>query len=210
MIVDEEGTFSGVIQMSSITKLGFALHGVPLGADPLLVGTSMSPAEQCIACPYLHLNCKCSLGKASNQSANPRCVGPMGYYDAWHTATSGSTAREQCEADGDIWCGEAKHNLTVLLLKDPAWSHCTLSAAWRDIITTTRFVTGGLGKLMDEAVYEVWVCDLADPCIAVAGQQQKHAAEAEASGMCYAYNEQTRVFEPLTLLSRARFTRRAP
>lgn len=134
----------------------------------------------------------------------------MGCYDAWQTAANGSTAREQCEADGDIWCGEEKHNLTVLLLKDSAWSHCTLSAACRDI-TTTRFVTGGLlGKLMEEAVYEVRVRDLADPCIAGAGHQQKHATEQKLLE-CATPTTKRPAFSSLSPSSHAtRFTRRAP
>ena len=44
------------------------------------------------------------------------------------------------------------------------WAHCSFSVPWSDIHSKFRFSTGGFGKLLEEDLYEVWVCDKMDPC----------------------------------------------
>ena len=92
------------------------------------------------------------------------------------------------------------HNLTLSSLMDPAVSHCRLELSWKHILSDLRFRTGGLGKLMVPDVFEVWVCDMMDPCL-------KTSATAAGDAMCYAFNETSSFFVPLASNSRVRFVR---
>jgi hypothetical protein len=57
----------------------------------------------------------------------------------------------------------------------------------------TRYVTGGLGKLMTVGEYEVWLCDT------------KHECAPEGDMMCFTFNEKSMVFSPLGLNSDLQF-----
>ena len=92
------------------------------------------------------------------------------------------------------------HNLTLSSLMDPAVSNCRLELSWKHILSDLRFRTGGLGKLMVPDVFEVWVCDMMDPCL-------KTSATAAGDAMCYAFNETSSFFVPLASNSRVRFVR---
>ena len=79
-------------------------------------------------------------------------------------------------------------------LFDPNLSSCRQEHSWRQIRKIhDRFVTGGLGKLLEEDKYEVWLCDNGDACAPV------------GDSMCYVYNERIDRFEPLALNSRLHF-----
>ena len=89
------------------------------------------------------------------------------------------------------------HDLTLVM--DPAVSHCRLEFSWKHIILSDlRFRTGGLGKLMVPDVFEVWVCDMMDPCL-------KTSATSAGGAMCYAFNEASASFVPVAPNSRVRF-----
>jgi hypothetical protein len=89
---------------------------------------------------------------------------------------------------------------TISNYMDPNMSHCNLTALWSDIISgsTGRYKTGGLGKLIIDRVYVVWVCDKLDPCLNSTGV-------SAGDYMCYVYNEVSHEFEALALNSRIKF-----
>ena len=60
---------------------------------------------------------------------------------------------------------------------------CMCTRTWREI-RSAKVPTGGLGSLMVEDVYEVWVCMPDDMC------------SHEYNAFCYVYNEKTLHFEP--------------
>jgi len=87
-------------------------------------------------------------------------------------------------------------------LMDASFAGCSLHQTWQDMIESseweTRFATGGLGKMMEEDHYEVWLCDSQHAC-------------ALGDMMCFTFNEQSMQFEPLGLNSHLKFvTHRDP
>ena len=70
-----------------------------------------------------------------------------------------------------------------------AVAHCTFDLSWEELLEhEDRLTTGGLGKLMIEEQFEVWVCDSAPPCLAGAGQT--------GAVVCYTYSEEYSIFVP--------------
>jgi len=68
----------------------------------------------------------------------------------------------------------------------PNVSHCVFGNTWKDIITMkARFYTGGLGKLMTNDKWEVWVCQVDHACSAT-----------ENDRVCFTYSEEHHVFVP--------------
>lgn len=80
--------------------------------------------------------------------------------------------------------------------------HCSVPFGWDDLVNLpefrTRFKTGGLGRRMVPGRFEVWVCDRFDACV----PDGKHDL------MCYAYDEWTKNFVPLSLNSEIKFVKR--
>lgn len=105
-----------------------------------------------------------------------------------------------------------KSGLPLQQLMNSTMSQCAIQAAsWREIrhnslkmysrnnIGEARYVYGGLGELMQIGIFEVWVCDRQDPCIAM-------FSVLSDDYFCYAFNEETQTFQPLDLVSTLRKT----
>ena len=90
-------------------------------------------------------------------------------------------------------------------------SHCSLGESWQEISNHARlvnegkaikrFYTGGLGQFTQPDMFEVWVCDILDPC------SRNSAYLSLPDLMCYTFNEASRTFKPLALNSKLEFVR---
>ena len=95
-------------------------------------------------------------------------------------------------------------DVSIYDFMNPAYAHCAIQASsWREIRSHARYKTGGLGKLLVEDSIEVWVCDTMDTC----NMELVSDAHGKRDFMCYAFDEGTHQFLPLTLNSQVRLVR---
>ena len=81
--------------------------------------------------------------------------------------------------DGDTVC------VPNIIYPAPNVSHCVFEHTWRDLRSMqVSFSTGGLGRLMTDSEWEVWVC-MEHPC-----------ATDTDDRVCFTYSEAHHVFVP--------------
>ena len=78
--------------------------------------------------------------------------------------------------------GKPNCNSTAIKYTDPAMQHCQLHKGWEELVREhsndeTLLVTGGLGKLMEERRFEVWLC------------YRDHECSTAENYMCWIYDE---------------------
>jgi hypothetical protein len=162
-----------------------------LGGNPL--GCFQGVPEHVVMLEYL--------GKKT-----PRCPSnctTATFYDASADACLPCGAGTFVMGVGAVMCSRVATASTPVSIKiqelmDPSFSGCPLNSTWKEIISSrqlgSRYVTGGLGKLMTEDEYEVWLCDTMHTC-------------APQDMMCFTFNERAKVFEPLGLNSNLHFVK---
>ena len=105
------------------------------------------------------------------------------------------------DASGD---GGTRNTSSVLNLVNTAHAGCSLQGSWEYIRSNSkhgeqRYRAGGLGLRSTES-FQVWVCDLLDPCA--------WAPPCSAPDlMCYAYDEVGKTFLPIDLNSKIKFVK---
>jgi len=111
---------------------------------------------------------------------------------------AGSSSPESSVGAGNCVYPEQDYHQNIHYFKNSKFQGCLLEVAtWSQIIRdseyTVRYKTGGLGKLMIQDEYEVWLCDRKDKCL------------VSQDMMCYIYNEKSKIFEPVDLQSNLLF-----
>ena len=102
----------------------------------------------------------------------------------WIYALSTCGEDESAEEAAAKCCqgGKPNCNRTTIKYTDPAMQHCQLHKSWEELVgehfhDETVLVTGGLGKLMEENRFEVWLC------------YRDHECSTAENYMCWIYDE---------------------
>jgi len=156
-------------------------------------------------------NCHCAKTECENAGFTWAYDILPGYEDGvYHCTCKGCSAgygdedvdnQGQCEALGCSWDGNIWQHIEMG--RTGEWQGCSLPASWREISQEERrYETGGLGRLMIEDEYEVWLCDwnFHSNC-----EMMPYWPTNDL--MCFTYNERTKIFEPLGLNSQLHFVR---